>query len=208
MFYFSRFYPARAAQAARPSRARLWPGFTLIELLIVVAIIAILAAVGVPHLLEAQTRSKISRVRSDLRASAIALEAYRADLNAYPAYGNPIDVENGNFPGRYNLWYVPTRLTTPVAYLSSLATTVFPAAEDFHLVEPYRYFNRAEFFIRQPYDARQKWNNKLVIIFGAPLAKEWELFSYGPDRADDDGGLSYDPTNGTFSAGDIPLFGP
>ena len=53
--------------------------FTLIELLIVVAIIAILAAIAVPNFLEAQTRSKISRVRSDLRSLATALESYCVD---------------------------------------------------------------------------------------------------------------------------------
>ena len=202
MFRFSRF-PSFRATPARP-----WPGFTLIELLVVVAIIAILAAIALPNFLEAQTRSKISRVRSDLRATSLGLEAYYVDLNAYPAYGNPFDVENGNSPGAYNLWYVPVRLTTPVAYLTSLATTPFPAAEDLHTVEPYRYFNRKEFFSREPYDAPQKWAETLQNVFGAQLAKEWELFSYGPDRADDDGRLLYDPTNGAFSAGDISLFGP
>ena len=58
--------------------------FTLIELLIVVAIIAILAAIAVPNFLEAQVRSKVSRVKSDLRSVVTALEAYAVDRNDYP----------------------------------------------------------------------------------------------------------------------------
>ena len=55
--------------------------FTLIDLLIVVAIIAILAAIAVPNFLEAQTRSKISRAKADMRTMATALESYLVDNN-------------------------------------------------------------------------------------------------------------------------------
>jgi prepilin-type N-terminal cleavage/methylation domain-containing protein len=65
---------------------KLKKAFTLIELLIVVAIIAILAAIAVPNFLEAQTRAKVSRVLSDQRTYATALETYMIDNSAYPAY--------------------------------------------------------------------------------------------------------------------------
>jgi len=58
--------------------------FTLIELLIVVAIIAILAAIALPNFLCAQVRAKASRVRADLRTIATALESYANDWNDYP----------------------------------------------------------------------------------------------------------------------------
>ncbi|MCC5876563.1 MAG: prepilin-type N-terminal cleavage/methylation domain-containing protein [Candidatus Sumerlaeia bacterium] len=117
------------------------PGFTLIELLIVVAIIAILAAIAVPNFLEAQTRAKVSRSKSDMRSLATALEAYRTDANTYPinmyttshyyATGqggvqdpwgfNPIDHRRGRTVAAC-LW----RLTTPIAYTSSIEAYASP----------------------------------------------------------------------------------
>ena len=59
-------------------------GFTLIELLIVIAIIAILALIAVPNFLEAQTRSRVSRVYADLRTMATAVESYSMDCGRPP----------------------------------------------------------------------------------------------------------------------------
>lgn len=91
-------------------------GFTLIELLIVVAIIAILAAIAVPNFLEAQTRSKVSRAKSDMRTYATAIESYFVDYNSY------VPCSTYGIPGRgVNAAAKPVleRLSTPIAYLTS-----------------------------------------------------------------------------------------
>jgi prepilin-type N-terminal cleavage/methylation domain-containing protein len=85
--------------------------FTLIELLIVVAIIAILAAIAVPNFLEAQTRSKVSRVQADFRTLATAIESYFVDKNSYP-WDQDDDITSSGEDG-FRL------LTTPISYFSS-----------------------------------------------------------------------------------------
>jgi prepilin-type N-terminal cleavage/methylation domain-containing protein len=70
--------------------------FTLIELLIVVAIIAILAAIAVPNFLEAQTRAKVSRAKSDMRTLATALESYYVDNNNYVPSSTVSDTDGAN----------------------------------------------------------------------------------------------------------------
>jgi prepilin-type N-terminal cleavage/methylation domain-containing protein len=78
-----------------------YSAFTLIELLIVVAIIAILAAIAVPNFLDAQVRSRVARVQSDMRMVATAIEAYRIDNNTYPVARNAqaycVNDSNANF---------------------------------------------------------------------------------------------------------------
>jgi len=90
--------------------------FTLIELLIVVAIIAILAAIAVPNFLEAQVRAKVSRCKADLRTIRTAMEAYRVDYNQYIP---------DNFPGQVYDCQSYQRLTTPVAYITSVPESPF-----------------------------------------------------------------------------------
>lgn len=106
-------------------------GFTLIELLIVVAIIAILAAIAVPNFLEAQVRSKVSRVKSDQRSLATGLEAYFIDNNAYPpaavnssgTVAGPNAGLNMNPTGVGNVnCYIQNASTAAIAQLGSIYT--------------------------------------------------------------------------------------
>ena len=92
-------------------------GFTLIELLIVVAIIAILAAIAVPNFLEAQTRSKISRAKADIRSMVTATEAYRTDHNAYLNIQTVTSLSDYSWTHEVNSL---SSLTTPVGYMTSL----------------------------------------------------------------------------------------
>jgi len=87
----------------------------LIELLVVVGIIAILAAIAVPHLLEAQTRAKVSAAKNNLRIVAGALEAYHVDFSAYPAMRAMPPEDPFGLLADHQL----AGLTTPVAYISA-----------------------------------------------------------------------------------------
>jgi prepilin-type N-terminal cleavage/methylation domain-containing protein len=106
---------------------RVKKGFTLIELLIVVAIIAILAAIAVPNFLEAQVRSKVSRVRADMRTLATAIEAYAVDnLNRYPFSPDAsVDLDGYGNIRAFGMLTVPQAITTPVAYITSLMPDAF-----------------------------------------------------------------------------------
>ncbi len=59
-------------------------GFTLVELLIVMAIIGILAALGVGSYMTAQMRGRDAQRKSDLKQVSNALELYYADHGQYP----------------------------------------------------------------------------------------------------------------------------
>jgi prepilin-type N-terminal cleavage/methylation domain-containing protein len=195
-------------------------GFTLIELLIVVAIIAILAAIAIPNFLEAQVRAKVSRAKADMRSIATALEAYALDTNHYPADetwwqenypGNPIELR---------ALTALSRVTTPIAYMTSINPNPFPNTTDAQPNQAYfRYF--AERWKQVLSGAHPDWPD---------TGRRWSLASSGPNRMSNLGeylifgesvlntrpaflpywgpGCLYDPTNGSVSAGDIVRVGP
>ncbi len=193
-------------------------GFTLIELLIVVAIIAILAAIAVPNFIEAQTRSKVSRVKADIRTLATAIEAYAVDYNHYP-FDWADDV---SFP-----YYMHNGITTPVAYLTNGArlADVFSKgiqSQTFNQIrERFRYRAFTERWLSGGAPGSPFQGLPGPGAPGMQRAQEvhggWFLSSKGPDgttlplpQGFSDGNnlndwlwLQYDPTNGTVSAGDV-----
>lgn len=184
-------------------------GFTLIELLIVVAIIGILAAIAVPNFLNAQMRAKISRAISDLKTQETALEMYRLDGNDYPTCDKP------RVPGTWDSWHPNEvrlyRLTTPIAYISSIPRDPFAT-----------YANSADF-------AQWGWAYDYVNNYGSShtggWGHLWRLNSWGPDGINGWGGsrdysnaaqacpggsvrFAYQSSNGLISKGDITWVGP
>ena len=67
---------------ARKPRQR---GFTLIEVMVVVVILAILAAVVVPRIMDRPEAARIAKAKADIRAIQSALELYRLDNGEYPS---------------------------------------------------------------------------------------------------------------------------
>ena len=189
---------------------RIRRGFTLIELLVVVAIIAILAAIAIPNLLEAQTRSKVSRVKADLRTLATALEAYTVDHNRPPHDG---------FPGEPHVGWVNTwtKVTTPIAYMTSILRDPFQDATFTDTSHPvYTHFLDGKLGRKNhAYDyGTAVWhgvfvNGPAAEYFKNFQASSWKIGSAGPDRRFDDDTSNYgmkefyDPTNGTVSGGDV-----
>ena len=181
------------------------PGFTLIELLIVIAIIAILALIAIPNFLEAQTRSKTSRSKADIRSMKIGIEAYFVDWNDYPVDNDPrytpIAFDAGSF----------VCLTTPVAFLTSIPASPFNEQWQLNKYKVYEYWRGGWSGTKQNLDA----GSDQYLIY-------YRLTSYGPDNtsqyhasgyscypdkigANDPSFINglYDPTNGTISVGDL-----
>ncbi len=176
--------------------------FTLIELLIVVAIIGILAAIAVPNFLNAQMRAKVSRCVSDMKALHTSMEAYFIDNNNYPP-----DYDSGNVPGitmRNNEILTYAKLTTPIAYMSSVPSDPF-------FLEPAARFEHVKilplFQYAGPHSGqlapRPAWRPSNTI---------YTITSLGPDKVDQRAWsmphnevypLIYTPSNGLNSAGDL-----
>ena len=196
-------------------RSRPRYGFTLIELLIVVAIIGILAAIAVPNFLNAQVRSKVARVKGEMRSFSTALESYHMDHGRYPY---PILNSYEDTAGIHTVSSIVKaliELTTPVAYMTSVdyPDPFFKTGDGFWIqgVAAYSSYTYVNF--------KGRWASEFTPDVSVDA---YALASFGADRYDS-GGIHpvveaargqpislyriYDASNGTISWGDIVRYG-
>jgi type II secretory pathway pseudopilin PulG len=166
-------------------------GIVLGVIWLVVMVPAMLAAIVIPNFLEAQTRAKVARVQSDSRSLATAIESFAVDKNTYPTR--------------------LSELTSPVAYITALPLDPFA--------------DKAEQNPEMRWLAYTPVPRELER--GQTRSGAWILASRGPDgvfsvdfardlpagkqlNPDEIQGLlldkTYDPSNGTNSAGDVFRF--
>lgn len=197
-------------------------GFTLIELLIVVAIIAILAAIAVPNFLEAQIRSKVSRVKADARTYATAMEAYMVDWNQYPLVASP-NMDTFATPASYQPLKAYVALSTPVSYVTAGRMIDIFRESQKYMSGSSTVLDDSNFYQFASGNSKSKEASMATLstIMGGHPEKVfprdvYAIVSMGPDHFDSSligeypfsYAIPYDPTNGSVSLGDIYRCGP
>jgi hypothetical protein len=141
-----------------------------------------------------------SKIENELRSLSTAIEAYYYDHGSYPAmrpliehcsYPKKLEVAGGadlffTEPGKPGL----EGLTTPVDYISSILQDPFT---DRSIACPYAYFSKGDFWIL--FSMGYDWNYDIKPrehLQGSPEQIEQQLTP-----------ITYDPTNGEKSPGDI-----
>ncbi|MBN1516927.1 hypothetical protein JXA32_10210 [Candidatus Sumerlaeota bacterium] len=206
-------------------------GITTIDALIIILLIAIVLAIAVPNFLEFKADFNVSRVKSDMRAIATALEAYYVDNSAYPLMASGAEGENWRAKEKSGAYRICTfrradqfaaGLTTPIAYLFDYPLD--PAADSENTTYGYRAYQNGWALISFGRDRDENakphpgdHNNTVCVADIDPVTGADRNFEPSfrlnvtqpsPEYLTAVGSLSgnalhFDPTNGAESEGDI-----
>lgn len=172
----------------RPLFRRLGPDWAFY--LVIAVVIAVLAMIPVPGFIDGHTRSRAAVTMRRLRSIESALEKYHSDHGVFPQRGL-------------------CALTTPVAYIDRLDSDFFSPERG----APLRYHTNGQAFIigslgpdgSKETDGDLPWHDAeaMNVLLKAALINSkstlWQMSQVGPGK----GAFTYDPSNGTFSEGDI-----
>jgi prepilin-type N-terminal cleavage/methylation domain-containing protein len=159
-------------------------GFTLIELAVVLAIIAILAAVLTPIVMNYLDQSRIARAQADARTLADAIKLYNRDTGRWPIYNNAADhtadtALGGKAELGTSIGTAPAAGATGWVLNASLATTALSAFVNADLTGVGSTgFPKAAF--RGPYMSSVEsdpWGNEYLLT-AANLAKSSNFHAY------------------------------
>jgi hypothetical protein len=165
-------------------------------------------AIAIPNFLEAKSRSKVARAKSEMRNLAVNLETYYIDHNTYPP---AVDEEGGIVPfggngSKVSAGYTPWLLTTPIAYTAVLPSDPFHEGENGEYML-YRYATNGAYCWILTSQGPDSDMDVEIAEYPKPNQTQCnprEFFSqYGVGSA-----IEYDATNGTKSSGDIFRVGP
>jgi hypothetical protein len=165
--------------------------------------VPVLAATSIPNFLEAQNRAKVARTKADMRSTALGIESYYVDYNKYPESVVGKESLNGKLPETHPAYWMPTFKGVENKNGEWTAIVCSPVA-----------------YIAEVPDDPFSENGEAALGYYTPDGKKWILFSPGPDKDYDIDpekdlsgnpaealkkieALSYDPTNGSISNGDI-----
>jgi prepilin-type N-terminal cleavage/methylation domain-containing protein len=86
-------------------RVRRNAGFTLVEIMLVCAVIALVAAIGVPAWIRARKRAQATKLVNELRTIADAFQLYNSETRHLPPDSDPATIPAGMEP------YMPSQST-------------------------------------------------------------------------------------------------
>ena len=156
-------------------------------------------------------RSKISRVRADLKYLAEALERYHNDNHKYPPWARGKEGVNGfagEKTGAYQMHtFAKNALTSPIKYIESYPWDPFSDTKG----ATYGYYTDGGGFILygwgtdtdENYPAGWDLEADVEKVYNSKIAQPSITLLTGKSSAPKGGAYTYDPSNGTISQGDI-----